>query len=127
MTIAITVDDVQDRLRRELTDDERVYFDAIVQEASDVVEGCLGFSYDIGAEIPSAVISVTSRIAARVYGRSSTAQEGADSRSAGMGQLSFTTHYSADSLTAGPWLSKTDRETLKRYRQIFVSVPMGRE
>lgn len=125
--ITITQGDVEDRLRRELTDDEAAQLTGIVQEASDVVEGYLQFSYLDGDEIPSAVRTVTSRAAARVYSRSGTAQEGIDSRSAGMGTMSFTTHHSADSLTAGPWLSKGDKDTIDRYAVRVNCVPMSRE
>lgn len=125
--ITITRSDVQDRMRRELTDDEALQLAGIAQECSDYVEGYLGRSYAAGDDIPSAVITATSRAAARIYLRPSTSQEGADSRSAGMGPLSFTTHFSADALTAGPWLTKGEKMMLTSYRRSFTSVPMSRE
>lgn len=129
--IPVTQQDVEDRLRRELTDDELEALPGANAEASALVEGYLGLQYDPDdpeAPIPAAVVVTTSRVIARMYETATSAlPAGVDSLSRGMGSLSASTHFVADATSGGPWLTTVDKTTLAPYRTGGVQcVPLAR-
>lgn len=66
--ILATQQDVVDRLRRDLTDAELEHVEAVLEEASVIVEAYLarwGIVYEFDIDVPRIVVIVTSRIAAR--------------------------------------------------------------
>jgi hypothetical protein len=118
--IPVTQDDVQARLRRDLTDDEAEQFDGLAEEANALVEGYLAIVYDDDDTVPRPVIVVTSRAIARMFKDDGLPSQ-ADSLTRGMGPFSATTHLVADSTSGGPWLTKSDKMALEPYRKGGVS------
>lgn len=127
--IPVAQDDVTDRLRRSLTTEEVNFLPGAIDEASALVEGYLGVTFDDDdAAVPPAVIVVTSRVVARLLTLPEGATALADSRTSGMGPFSATIQYATDSSSGGPWLTKSDRMTLAPYRaRGAISIPLVRE
>ena len=116
-----TQTDVEQRLRRDLTEDEEDYLDGMIQEAQLLVTAYLGCGPDpyIDAEnIPDAVRIVTSRMVARVLQEADTAPEyfGATQVGETAGPFSQQVTFQSGSRLGSPWLAKADRETLHPYR-----------
>ena len=126
--IPVSEDDVKARLRRDLSSTEIEFLPGIVDEASALLEGYLGVCYGDDETVPTAVVVIASRVAARIL----TMPEGpaglADSRTSALGPFSATIQYSTDSSSGGPWLTKSDRIALAPYRaRGAISVPLVRE
>ena len=126
MTIPVTQQDVEDRLRRSMTDDEFAQLGGVVAEAGAQAEGYLMFTYADTDTVPAAVIIVTSRMVSRVFRAPSSVQDGTTSRSASMGPLSATTLFAEGATNGGPFLSKLDKAMLDPYASRFNCMPMGR-
>lgn len=126
--IPVTQQDVQARLRRDLTDGEAELLPGVLDEATTLIEGYLAVIYDEDDTVPPAVIVVTSRVTARMIDDTGALPAQADSLTRGMGPFSATTHLVADSTSGGPWLTKSDKMALEPYRVGGVqSVPLIRE
>ena len=126
MTIPVTQQDVEDRLRRSMTNDEIAQMDGVAAEAGAQVEGHLMFTYADTDTVPAAVTIVTSRIVARVFNTPSSVQDGTTSRSASMGPLSATTQFLEGATNGGPWLSKLEKAMLNPYAARFNCMPVTR-
>lgn len=110
MTLASSPD-VVDRLGRPLTTDEASRVDGLLNEASALVEGWLGFTPD---PVPSAVEIVVSRIVARVL-TASTPVPGLSDQEMRAGTFGLTQRFSAESSSGGVWLTRQDKITLRPY------------
>lgn len=108
MTILATQEDVENRLGRELTDDELERLPGLLEEASLLVEGYLGIVYTDDDSIPSAVRVVVSRIVARTFTAPSPQLLPEGARSAGSGPYNISFGDARTNL----WLSKADKTTL---------------
>ena len=126
MTIPVTQQDVEDRLRRSMTNYEIAQMDGVVAEAGAQAESYLMFTYADTDTVPTAVTIVTSRIVARVFKTPSSVQDGTTSRSAGMGPFSATTQFVDGATNGGPYLTKLDKQMLDPYAARFNCMPMTR-
>lgn len=116
-----TIDSVQKCMPRPLlpAEEDRAR-NTLIAEASALVEGHLGFSYDpmingeTGyAQIPSVVSLVVSRMVARCLMAGTDVPVGADSTSMVAGPFTETVRFSEPSSSGGPWLSSTDKVMLQ--------------
>lgn len=115
--------DVEARLRRELTDDEVEYVDAMIAEAQALIEGYLGCppdAYPTLDDVPSGVRIVASRMVARTIEQ---AGQGASGAPIGVQQVSQTAgpfvqqqSYVQGSNNGSPWMVAGDRQSLRPYR-----------
>lgn len=110
MTLAADPDVVA-RLGRPLTTDENGRVDGLLDEASALVEGWLGFTPD---PVPSAVTIVTSRMVARAL-TASTPIPGLTDQQMTAGVYGVTQRFSADSSSGGVWLTRQDKIMLRPY------------
>jgi len=120
MTKFCTQTDVEQRLRRELTEAESDYLDGMIEEAQLLVLSYLGHRttpYTTG-QVPQAIRVVTSRMVARVIQEADTAPEyfGASQIGETAGPFSQQVTFQTGSRLGSPWLAKADRETLNPYR-----------
>ncbi|KRQ20059.1 MULTISPECIES: hypothetical protein [Mycobacteroides] len=109
--------DVEARLGRDLTTDEQDRVDDLLEEASDLVIGFLRCTPD---PVPGAVVRVTARMVARVFGLKYGPGESPDptveSVNAVMGPFQVNRKIDTDRTDGEPWLSKKDRLKLRPYR-----------
>ena len=119
--ILATQADVEDRLRRELTSDESEYLDALLEEASVLVEAWLsrrGITYTDIDDVPRLVVIVTARMVARALTTEVPGgQEGATSLQAGQ----FAVRY-GDPVTSAVFLSSSDKKWLSNLFDSSVSL-----
>lgn len=109
------VDDVEAALGSAPT----VEVEVLLEEASDLVVGYLGYTPD---PVPGAVVRVVAAMVAAVLTQPAGAA-GAEQMTAGP----FVVRFSADTL-GGPWLTKNWRLRLDPYRRTgFISVELGSE
>lgn len=118
-----TEEDVEARLRRELTDDEVEYVDAMIAEAQALIEGYLGCPPDVYPtlnDVPSGLRIVASRMVARTIEQAS---QGASGAPIGVQQVSQTAgpfvqqqSYVQGANTGSPWIGASDRTALRPYR-----------
>lgn len=111
-------EDVEARLRRELTGDEPSHIEDLLEEASSlVVEHCRGRDFD---PVPDAVRIVTSRVAARAL-NAPAGSGGVQSVTNQAGpQYSQTRVYTTDSASGGVYLTAVDRKQLRRWARACV-------
>lgn len=120
-------EDVEKRLRRELTSDEEEWLPGVLEEASLLVVSFCGRSFD---PVPDEVRVVTSRVASRGVTALRTAPGAdpeTDSLSSTMGPFAFNHKLRTDTGNGGVYLTKADKQVLSRWvsgRQIF-SVDMA--
>lgn len=105
-------DDVEQALRRELTATEETYVETMLDEASDLVLGYLRQDPTTGSTVPGAVVRVTARMVARVIQQDGVTP-GTQQQTAGP----FSTTFVSGSSSGSPWLSMSDKITLKPYRR----------
>lgn len=110
MTLASSPD-VVDRLGRPLTTDEASRVDGLLNEASALVEGWLGFTPD---PVPSAVEIVVSRIVARTL-TTSTPVPGLSDQQMTAGVFGVMNRFTAESSSGGVWLTRQDKIMLRPY------------
>lgn len=124
--ILATTSDVEDRLRRELTDDEGEYVDALLEEASVLVEAWLakqGITYEEEGDVPRLVTIVVSRMVARALTTQVPGgQEGATSLQAGQFAVSY-----GDPVSSSVFLSSADRKWLNTLLDSAVSLILSSE
>lgn len=118
MALLASPEDVEARLRRELTEGESSHIDDILEEASSLVtEYCRGREFD---PVPDAVRIVTSRIAARAL-TAPVGSGGVQSVTNQAGpQFSQTRVYTTDSASGGVYLTAVDRKQLRRWARPYV-------
>lgn len=104
-----TSDDVQVRLSRSLSDPDWDWVDALLEDATALVIGYLGTDLEPGP-YPQAAVSVTAQMVARVL--STPVAAGIESQTTGP----FAVSYSSGVQSGGPWLSQSDRQTLRALR-----------
>lgn len=121
--ILATQSDVEDRLRRALTEDEGEYIDALLEEASVLVEAWLtkkGITYTDAGDVPRVVAIVVSRMVARALTTETPGgQEGVTSLQAGQ----FSVRY-GDPVTSSVFLSSSDKKWLANLFDSMVSIPL---
>lgn len=121
--ILATQSDVEDRLRRALTVDEGEYIDALLEEASVLVEAWLtkkGITYTDAGDVPRVVAIVVSRMVARALTTETPGgQEGVTSLQAGQ----FSVRY-GDPVTSSVFLSSSDMKWLANLFDSMVSIPL---
>lgn len=123
-----TATDVAARLGRDLDTDETARVEGLLEEASELVEGWCNRSFT--DPVPSGVRIVTSRMVARVFsGPDSsdlgfTVPPGAESTQVSAGSFQMSHRYGSDSSSGSPWLSKSDRVMLRRWRRGVANVSM---
>lgn len=124
--ILATTSDVEDRLRRPLTEDEGGYVDALLEEASVLVEAWLtkrGITYAELDDVHRLVVIVTSRMVARALTTEVPGgQEDVTSLQAGQ----FSVRY-GDPRTSAVFLSSSDMKWLKNLLDSSVSIPLVSE
>ena len=117
-----TRQDVDDRLDGGLENDADV--DALLDEASVMVQEYLRRTYQQGDTIPDAVRIVTSRmVARRVSANASDTNDVPDGVSS-LGATDYNASFAEPFVSMGVWLNRTDKMMLRRYRVSVVSVPL---
>lgn len=116
--------DVEARLGRDISEDEVLRVDGLLEEASVLVESHLGREFDV---VPAAVRLVVSRMVARVL---EAPDDGFNSESASFtaGPFSKNVQYVAGASGGSPWLTAVDRKMLRPFgarRGGIYSVELG--
>ena len=132
-----SLDDVEKRLRRVLTTDEKASTPGLIEEASVLVIGYLGCDPGEGGTtgadgvsdaVPVDVRVVTSRMVARTMrqGQGAIAEAGVSQIGRTMGPFSEQRTFRDGAGGGSAWLENVDKVTLKRFRcgGGMVSVPM---
>ena len=111
--------DVVARLKRALTASEATYLAGDIAEAQLLVIeelGCGTEPYALVGDVPEAVTIVTSRIVARLLKQNASNADGnAESQTANVGPFGQTVKFTPGSTSGAPWLTKSDRTSLKPY------------
>jgi hypothetical protein len=118
-----TQSDVETRLGRDLESSEEDRAEGLLEEASLLVEGFLGVTYDEDDDVPPAVVVVVSRIVARAFTGPSPQLLPEGARSAGSGPYNVNFGESRTNL----WLSKADKITLGNLGGGMNSIPLKSE
>lgn len=116
--------DVEARLGRDISEDEVLRVDGLLEEASVLVESHLGREFEVA---PAAVRLVVSRMVARVL---EAPDDGFNSESASFtaGPFSKNVKYVAGASGGSPWLTAVDRKMLRPFgarRGGIYSVELG--
>lgn len=115
-----TAADVKTALGRDLTTTETARAAGLLDEASDLVDTYLGWDGDEPTPIPGKATRVVARMVARVIKQESEATGavvlGAEQMSRTMGPFTEQATFAAGATTGSPWLSSTDKATLRRMR-----------
>lgn len=120
--MATTLDDVKDRLGRDLTESEGARVSGLLAEAAALVRGYLGGVYP--DPVTDVVRVVESRIVARTL--TTSAAPGVASWQQSAGQVSQQQTMTAEAASSGGvWLSSTDKQMLSGLRSSMVSVQLG--
>lgn len=109
-----TLDDVADRLGRDLTQDEIERIDGLLAEAGALVTGYLGHTPD---PVPDQVVLVVSRMAARVLQSPGVESGSAESVSYTAGPFSQSFTLASGASGGSPWLTISDKVILKPFRR----------
>ncbi len=122
--ILATQSDVEDRLRRDLTEDEGEFIDALLEEASVLVEAWLtkrGITYTDVDDVPRLVVIVVSRMVARSLTNPELPglPDGANDLGAGPFRAGLSDPY-----TRNVFLSSADMKWLKNLFDSSVSIPL---
>lgn len=116
MLVLATSDDVEKRLGRQLTTDEQLRVDGLLEEAT-LLAATLLPCYPLGLsdEAKDDLAIIISRMVARVLERSQVNALGADSITESAGQVQRVLNFGtgAGQITGGPWLAGTDKVLLK--------------
>jgi hypothetical protein len=112
--------DVVTALGRALTTEEQARTPGLLDEAEDVIRGHLGVCARLDP-VPDTVRRVAARMVARVL-NSPTGEAGLESDQMTAGPFQWSTRYSSDSRSGGPWLSSSDRTALRRFKAGVISV-----
>lgn len=104
--------DVVARLGRDLTPDETARVGGLLQEAS-VMAG--EWMRCIPDPVPDAVRIVVSRMVARVFSVGDTTEPAVTDVQATMGVFQVNRRFSPDASSGGVWLTRQDKNMLRRY------------
>lgn len=107
-----SVEDVEKRLDAEVDDDSRDRVEALLEEASVLVEGYLG---TIPTPVPRAVRVVVSRMVAQVIQSPDTGFF-TETQSVTAGPFSKNVKFAAGGNGGAPWLSASAKTSLRRFR-----------
>jgi hypothetical protein len=116
-----TVDDVEQRLGRPLTQTETTRAEGLLPEASALVIGYLGCDpTDTSVAppvVPEGVVIVVSRLVARVLERDGAAPDslGAESVTNTVGPFGRTLNFGSGTTSGGPWIAGSDKTALRPY------------
>lgn len=127
-----TVADVVDRLGRDLTTAETSRVDGLLEEASALVIGHLGYDpTDTSVDppvVPGPVTLVVSRMVARLFEREAAAQVsvGAESVTEQTGPFGRTLRYGVGTTSGNPWLVRGDKVILRPYANVTLGISSGR-
>ena len=117
-TLLASRSDVEDRLRRDLTDEEAGpedrWINGLLEEASVLVTAYCG-GRTFADPIPDNVRIVTSRVAARAFQVADLDDPLAESRQDQAGIFMQTVRYGADASSGGVWLTRADKLELAPY------------
>ncbi|MET0490364.1 MAG: hypothetical protein ABW143_09030 [Acidimicrobiales bacterium] len=103
------------RAARPLTTTEIALADGLLDEASALVIGHLGCDPTEDDVVPDDVAIVVSRMTWRVIERGATLPAGAEQATDQAGPFSRTVTYASAASSGSPWLTKTDKVTLRPY------------
>lgn len=117
-----TQDDVRSALRRELTETEQEWIDALLDEASDLVAGYLS-PFQIPTPAPAPIRRVVAAMSAAVLTRPTNLLPDTQSLQAD----SFGVTFAAESTSPGPRLTAAFKERLRPYRVSAVIVELSSE
>ncbi|HET6869848.1 MAG TPA: hypothetical protein VFH80_28300 [Solirubrobacteraceae bacterium] len=106
-----TLDDVQTRLGRPLTADERVRLPSLLDDATALVVGFTG--QDFTSPYPTAVVGVVAKAAARVISAAASAPAFAEQQQAGP----FSVRFNTNAASGDVWLTSADKTALRPYRR----------
>lgn len=112
--------DVEARLRRDLTDVEAEFIDAMILEAQVLVEACLGCApnkYPSLNDVPTGIRIVTSGMVSRAIKQDEQGNTaiGVQQASQTAGPFVQQQSYTQGANTGGPWLSGNDKVALRPY------------
>lgn len=110
-----TDSDVVAALGRPLEQGEQQRVQALIGEASDLVEGHTRRRFPVPA--PGAVTRVVARMVARVLGVDTDVDPAVESEQLSAGPYQVSTRIGADMRSGGPWLSRADKTALAPYRR----------
>lgn len=120
MVVFCVQEDVENRLRRELTTDEVEWLAGMIEEAQALVVSYLGCPADkFDTAVPDALTLVTSRMVARVIQEEATIDPdmfGATQASMTAGPYTQQATFTTGSRTGAPWLTKVDKGILDAHR-----------
>lgn len=119
-----TVQDVSDRLGEVIELEDVAWVEALIEEASLIVEAHCGREFD---PVPRTIQVVVSRMVARVI-EAPDEQKGAESMSLSAGPFSKSMSFSAGGSGGAPWLTAIDKKLLRRFggrRGGIYSVELG--
>ena len=121
MSLAIQ-DDVRAALRRDLTENEELGVEALIEEASDLVLGYL-HPYQIPAQTPGPIVRVVASMVAAVLSRPSNLLPDTQSLTADAYGVTFL----AGATSPGPYLTEAFKRRLRPYRPGITTVTLGSE
>lgn len=108
--------DVAAAVGRELSADEALKVPALLDEASDLIEGWIRCTPD---PVPGPVRRVAARMVARVLAQSAAAGNlvGVDQTGMTAGPFSAQRTFRDGATSGAPWLENTDKVKLRQYRR----------
>jgi hypothetical protein len=118
-----TNSDIESRLGRPLTDAELERSQGLLDEASALVEGYCGQSFVVTAplEVPSAVVLVVSKLAARGL-TAGAEQPDVTTSQYTAGPFQFSQNFAGDG--SRMWIGSAERMMLRPFRIAMRSIPM---
>lgn len=115
-----TDDDVVAALGRSLTSTESAVVDNLLEQATDLVVGYLGRDLDT---VPDPVSRVVATMVAAVFTKPATTTSDYNASGYNVAREVATVQVGTESATtSGPWLTKTLRLRLRRYRRGMFSI-----
>lgn len=114
-----TREDVADRLPGGLDEDADV--DALLGEASVMVQEYLRRDYVTGDTVPDAVTLVVSRMVARRVNADIGDTSGVPDGVSQLGASEYQASFAEPFVSIGAWMTRQDRDTLRRHRRSAVS------
>ena len=122
MKMLADLSDVSDRLGEEVPENKAPVIEGLLEEASALVEGYFGRSFD---EVPRPVTVVVSRMVARVL-QAPAPSFAVETLSQSAGAFSQSQKFTTGASGGSPWLTAADKTVLNRFRKRrgFYSISM---
>lgn len=122
MDLLATLSDVSERLGEEIQQDKIATVEGLLEEASVLVEGYLGRSFE---DVPRPVSVVVSRMVARVL-QAPAPSFAVETLSQSAGAFSQSQKFTTGASGGSPWLTAQDKTVLSRFRKRrgFYSISM---